>query len=403
MATIKVKYRPSTVKGREGTLFFQIIHRRIARQINTGYRLFTHEWDCAQGRVDVTSATDDVRHRYLEALETDLKNDLSRLQAIVTRIEGSGRNYDADGIVALFGTARNDVGFVAFARTLIAHLSGIGRTSISTAYATTISSFLRFLNDRRDVALADFDSDLMQAYEVWLRDGGLCPNSSSYYMRNLRAIYNRAVERELTVQNHPFRHVYTGVDKTVKRAVPLRVIRRIRDMDLTDSPALDYARDMFMFSFYTRGMSFVDMAFLQKKDLHNGILSYRRRKTNQLLTIKWEKPMQDIVDKYDTTASPYILPIIRDIGRDGRRQYKNVAHFVNIKLKSIGRRINLDIPLTTYVARHGWASIARSKNIPLATISEAMGHDSETTTRIYLASLDTSVVDRANHIILSSL
>lgn len=403
MATIKVKYRPSTVKGREGTLFFQIIHRRIARQINTGYRLFTHEWDCAQGRVDVTSATDDVRHRYLEALETDLRNDLSRLQAIVTRIEGSGRNYDADGIVALFGTARNDVGFVVFARTLIAHLSGIGRTSMSTAYATTISSFLRFLDDRRDVALADFDSDLMQAYEVWLRDGGLCPNSSSYYMRNLRAIYNRAVERELTVQNHPFRHVYTGVDKTVKRAVPLRVIRRIRDMDLTDSPALDYARDMFMFSFYTRGMSFVDMAFLQKKDLHNGILSYRRRKTNQLLTIKWEKPMQDIVDKYDTTASPYILPIIRDIGRDGRRQYKNVAHFVNIKLKSIGRRINLDIPLTTYVARHGWASIARSKNIPLATISEAMGHDSETTTRIYLASLDTSVVDRANHIILSSL
>lgn len=403
MATIKVKYRPSTVKGREGTLFFQIIHRRIARQINTGYRLFTHEWDCAQGRVDVTSATDDVRHRYLEALETDLRNDLSRLQAIITRIEGSGRNYDADGIVALFGTARNDVGFVVFARTLIAHLSGIGRTSISTAYATTISSFLRFLDDRRDVALADFDSDLMQAYEVWLRDGGLCPNSSSYYMRNLRAIYNRAVERELTVQNHPFRHVYTGIDKTVKRAVPLRVIRRIRDMDLTDSPALDYARDMFMFSFYTRGMSFVDMAFLQKKDLHNGILSYRRRKTNQLLTIKWEKPMQDIVDKYDTTASPYILPIIRDIGRDGRRQYKNVAHFVNIKLKSIGRRINLDIPLTTYVARHGWASIARSKNIPLATISEAMGHDSETTTRIYLASLDTSVVDRANHIILSSL
>lgn len=403
MATIKVKYRPSTVKGREGTLFFQIIHRRIARQINTGYRLFTHEWDSAQGWVDVTSATDDVRHHYLETLEAGLRHDLSRLQTTVSRIENSGRDYDADGIVALFGTSRDDIGFVAFARTLIAHLSGIGRTSMSTAYATTISSFLRFLADRRDVALADFDSDLMQAYEVWLRAGGLCPNSSSYYMRNLRAIYNRAVERELTAQNHPFRHVYTGIDKTVKRAVPLRVIRRIRDMDLTDSPALDYARDMFMFSFYTRGMSFVDMAFLQKKDLHNGILSYRRRKTNQLLTIKWEKPMQDIVDKYDTTASPYILPIIRDIGRDCRRQYKNVAHFVNIKLKSIGRRINLDIPLTTYVARHGWASIARSKNIPLATISEAMGHDSETTTRIYLASLDTSVVDRANRIILSSL
>lgn len=84
-------------------------------------------------------------------------------------------------------------------------------------------------------------------------------------MRNLRAIYNRAVERELTVQRYPFKHVYTGVDKTVKRAVPLKVIRRIRDLDLTLSPVLDYARDLFMFSFYTRGMAFVDMAYLKRR------------------------------------------------------------------------------------------------------------------------------------------
>lgn len=84
-------------------------------------------------------------------------------------------------------------------------------------------------------------------------------------MRNLRAIYNRAVERELTVQRYPFRHVYTGVDKTVKRAVPLKVIRQIRDLDLTLSPMLDYAKDLFLFSFYTRGMSFVDMAYLKRK------------------------------------------------------------------------------------------------------------------------------------------
>ena len=249
----------------------------------------------------------------------------------------------------------------------------------------------------------EVDSDLMAAYEAYLKSTGVCPNSISFYMRNLRAIYNRAVEKELTTQCYPFRHVYTGIDKTVKRAVPLNVIRQIRDLDLSMNPAMDYARDIFMFSFYTRGMSFVDMAFLRKKDLQNGILSYRRHKTGQRLLIKWEKPMQDLIDKYDTSGSLYMLPIIKNSGKDERRQYKSEAHRVNANLKKIGKRLGLAIPLTTYVARHGWASIAKSKNIPIATISEAMGHDSEATTRIYLASLDTSVVDKANCIILKSL
>lgn len=100
--------------------------------------------------------------------------------------------------------------------------------------------------------------------------------------------------------------------------------------------------------------------------------------------------MQELIDKYDTTGSPYLLPVIKNNGKDERRQYKSEAHRINRNLKKIGEQLGLDVPLTTYVARHGWASIAKSKNIPIATISEAMGHDSEHTTRIYLASLDTS-------------
>ena len=113
--------------------------------------------------------------------------------------------------------------------------------------------------------------------------------------------------------------------------------------------------------------------------------------------------MQEIIDKYDTADTPYLLPVIKCNGNDERTQYINEAHRVNRSLKKIGRLLGLAIPLTTYVARHGWASIAKSKNIPIATISEAMGHDSENTTRIYLASLDTSVVDKANSLILRSL
>lgn len=151
-------------------------------------------------------------------------------------------------------------------------------------------------------------------------------------------------------------------------------------------------------------MSFVDMAYLRKKDLNNGILSYRRRKTGQQLFIKWEKCMQEIADKYNTEYSTYLLPVISpESGVEERKQYINTAHNVNRALKVIGKRLEIPIPLTMYVARHAWASIARSKNVPLSVISEGMGHDSEATTRIYLASLDTAAVDKANCLILKSL
>ena len=289
-----------------------------------------------------------------------------------------------------------------FTRNLIVQLKQIGKVRTAETYTCALNSFIRFQGET-DLFWEAVDSNLMMEYEVYLKAEGVCPNTSSYYMRGLRAIYNRAVEKELTIQRYPFKHVYTGIDKTVKRAVPVKVIRQIRNLNLELNPMLDYARDIFMFSFYTRGMSFVDMAYLKKKDLHNGILSYRRQKTNQQLFIKWEKPMQEIIDKYDTTGTPYLLPIIKDVGKDERRQYKNASHLVNCKLKKIGMQLGLTIPLTTYVARHGWASIAKSKNIPISTISEAMGHDSENTTRIYLASLNTSVIDNANSLIIKSI
>lgn len=129
---------------------------------------------------------------------------------------------------------------------------------------TVMNSFGRFRREN-ELLWEEVDSDLMVEYETYLKSRGVCPNTSSYYMRGLRAIYNRAVEKGKTVQREPFKYVYTGIDKTIKRAVPLKVIRQIRDLDLTLFPTMDFARDIFMFSFYTRGMSFIDMAYLKRK------------------------------------------------------------------------------------------------------------------------------------------
>lgn len=174
-------------------------------------------------------------------------------------------------------------------------------------------------------------------------------------------------------------------------------------MDLSATPVVDYARDMFMLSFIFRGMSFIDMAYLQKSDLRNGHLTYRRRKTGQLLMIKWTSEMQSILDKYPKNQSRYLLPIITKSGEHDRSVYRNMSHYINLNLKQLAKMAGITIPLTLYVARHSWASAAKSKGIPISIISEGMGHDSESTTQIYLSSLDTSAIDKANSLILKSI
>jgi site-specific recombinase XerD len=289
-----------------------------------------------------------------------------------------------------------------FMEQLIQQFYSLGKIRTSETYSSSMNSFKRFRKGV-DIAFNELDSDLVLSYEAFLKQRGVNMNTSSFYMRTLRAVYNRAVEKGWAIQQYPFKHVYTGVDKTVKRAISLRTIRRIKMLDLSSEPKLEFARDMFLFSFYTRGMSFIDMAYLKKRDLNRGVLAYRRRKTGQQLFIKWEQVMQDIVKKYEIEHSVFLLPIIRTGMSTERNQYLAAAHTVNRCLKDIGELIGLSLPLTTYVARHAWASIAKSKNIPLSVISEGMGHDSEKTTRIYLASLDSVAIDRANHLILKSL
>lgn len=403
MATVKVKFRASSVGTGEGTLVYKVTHRRVTRQITTGYRLYPQEWDGAHSKVVIPSDRDSRRQAYLKALKEKIADDMTLFREIIALLDCTGGHYTADEVVGQYRIPPETGGFMCFARSLTTELKRTGRERTAERYTTVLNSFRRFLAERGDIPLNRIESALMVEYESHLKAEGICPNSSSFYMRGLRAVYNRAVEKGLTVQRNPFRHVYTGIDKTVKRAIPLKAVRQIRDQDLRLEPTMDWARDLFMFSFYTRGMSFIDMAYLKKSDLKNGVLSYRRQKTGQRLFIKWEKPMQEIVSRYDTSGTPYLLPVIRDMRTDGRKQYKSAAHRVNRLLKKLGMRLGLAIPPTMYVARHGWASIAKSRNIPVSIISEAMGHDSEKTTLIYLASLDTSAIDKANSLILKAL
>lgn len=400
MASIKVKFRPSTVADHEGTIYYQIIHERKVRQLLTEYKVFPVEWD--ESRSMVTTTQKSERKSFILSIRERIRWDIERLMKIDRKLDANGLIYTADDVIDEFNRYAHEYSLFNFMESIIAKLKHNGKIRTSETYKSTLNSFKKFREDE-DIMLDCITSETMEEYEAWHKNRGVAPNTISFYTRILRAVYNRAVEDDIIENRNPFRHVYTGVDKTVKRALPLAVIKKIKALNLSLTPALDYARDMFLMSFYLRGMSFIDMAFLKKTDLKNGYVTYRRRKTGQQLIIEWTKEMQMILDKYLENKSDYLLPVIRNPGLNERCIYHNVSYNINHNLKKVAKIVSITIPLTMYVARHSWASAAKAKGIPISVISEGMGHDNEATTQIYLASLDTSVVDKANNLILKSL
>lgn len=272
-------------------------------------------------------------------------------------------------------------------------------------YFRTLNSFSSFL-EGKDITFRCLDDKLVMQYESWLQLRSVSRNSSSFYMRVLRSVYNKAVDRHLVRQTFPFKNVYTGVDKTRKRAISEDIIHKLCKLDLSVSLPLTLARDLFLFSYCTRGMAFVDMAFLTKKNIHNGYIFYTRRKTGQQLTIRIEPCIQNIVNRYaeQTKQTQYVFPILNtDDPELAFSQYQTALGYYNKLLKRISKMLDLDTPLSSYVSRHSWATAARDHNVPISVISAGMGHATEKTTQIYLAGLENSVIDQANHRVLSAI
>lgn len=402
MTSVKLKFRPSTNSEKEGSLIFQLIHGRTVRRINSNYKIFNDEWDWANGRVILPPASS-PRHAPLSLVCANVEWEIRRLRNIAEELEHSGDEWNLEEVSRRFVPC-SDTGCSVFnfIHAQILRKKQLGKVRSGETYQATLNRFMRFRKGI-DLTFDMMDAELMELYEAEMLKQGLSRNTTSFYMRILRTNYRLAVEKGFTHDNRPFKNVYCGMDKTVKRCITLSEIKRIKDLDLSRQPALDFARDMFMFSFYTRGMSFVDMAYLKKTDLKNGFLSYRRKKTGQLLTIEWTEQMKNIFEKYKPNRSQYLLPIITKEDGTERRQYQNQMKRINRKLKDVSVSAKLAISLSLYYSRHSWATIAREKGIPLSVISEGLGHNSETTTQIYLDSIKSSEVDKANRKIMKDL
>ena len=397
ITSVKVKFRASRVSGKAGTIYYQLTHLRRTRCITTGIRLMPGEWDASAQR-----AVSPEPGR-IPVWQCRMECDVDRLHRIIRDLGREGRPYTVDEVADRFCAQSCGVGVTAFMREQIAQLTADNRLGTARNYTRTLRSFSGFLGGG-ELPFAAFTERLVEEYNAYLLRRGVVRNTVSFYMRILRSVYNKTVRRRLAEPASPFG--YTGVDRTRKRAIDERLIARLKSLDLPVSGALPLARDLFVFSYCMRGMAFVDMAFLRKKDMRDGAIHYVRRKTGQRMTVHLEPCMREIIGRYAprTRDTPYLFPVLT--AEDPARayaQYQVALNYYNRLLKKLASLLGLDSGLSSYTSRHSWATAARNHNVPLPVISAGMGHTSERTTQIYLSALETSVIDSANRKILASL
>ena len=385
MASIKLKFRTSSVQEKEGRLYYQVIHNRVARQIHTEYRIYSSEWDADHSNIILPTSVTPQRQAYLLSLKDTLDADRKKLLLVIARLDKEGQSYTADTVVDNFHEGKELHGIIGYTLELNEKLRRIGKKRMVARYKTTLNSLQRYLKGG-DVPLEEVDGTTIQGYEQWLKDSGLCRNTTSFYIRNLRTIYNHAVDDGLVISSSPFKHVYTGIDKTVKRALPLEIIKQLKELDLSLNPRLELARDMFLFSCFT-GLAYRDMANLTEDKIAydaDGMLWIKttRQKTGTSCEIPLLELPRQIIGKYRSLAPGGKLLLMLSCKR------------MNINLQKIGEICGIKRRLTFHCGRHTYASeIALSQGIPMETVSRMLGHRDLRSTRIY-AKVTNDKIDR---------
>ncbi|MFV0470019.1 MAG: tyrosine-type recombinase/integrase [Dysgonomonas sp.] len=412
MTTLTYLFRPSSKsKSSKGSIYMQFIHQRKVKIVTLSYKLYPHEWD-AQNRFVAQIAPESERYHYLLQVIDNLQRNNLMFHKITASLEAQGR-YTVDDVVRIFRNSDNMDHLLPFAELLSSKLRKSGQERTARAYLSAVRRLIKY-NNNEDLKLNHINTCLIKDFERELKSTGKTLNTISFYMRNLRSIYNQAIQEKIIVRKNenPFASVFTGVQKTKKRALTMEDLQLLNKLDFSKklenkmtvkdpTSNLYQAWRLFFFCFHARGMSFVDMAYLRKENIRGGIITYYRKKTGQLMEVSITPMLQKIIASFsdEMQSSHYVFPIIKDEKKDARLQYETGLRLQNFRLKKLSLLCGIKKNISTHVARHSWATVAKRENLPLWVISEGLGHSNEKTTYTYLASFDRSVLDSANEVI----
>lgn len=399
MTSVKARLNRSRL-GNDGMypLVIQVIRDRRKREIYTPYRLKVAEFNLKSESAVIVSRT---KNRIAEIHEINkylikIKEEFRTIEELLA----SRGDYTSEDVIRSFRMHNDPSCFFVYADSKVAELESAGKNGTAANYKSAVKAFERFTGNR-ELSLEEITQKTIEQFVDFQTQQGNSPNTVTFYVKQLRAIYNKADDDGFIHSLYnPFQKIKLKSCKTAKRAISRKEIRQIADLDLKGKHRhLELARDLFLFSLHTRGMSFVDMCDLKIDNIKGDMLMYYRRKTKQFLQIKIEPALKALLRKYADTNSVYLLPMLRN--NDSYKGYRYIQRRLNKRIRQIGELLEFDFPLTFYCARHTWATLAHEKGIPVSVISEGMGHTSEQTTQIYLANLNHQVVDKANKAVMN--
>jgi integrase len=386
----------------------RLIHDRRTKSVALpGCRLYQNEWDEGEQRL-VFPRNNPSRKKELTYIKTIIDDELDMMNRYVIQLRGK-RYYTVDDLLRLYRERKDDSTLLGFTENLIMRMKNGMRPRTARAYMTAVRTLIRY-NKGADIPLEHINPALLKGFESSLKEEGKLPNTIAHYMRNLRSIYNKAVESNRILDykgEKPFAGISTASAKTVKRALPLENLQALYSLNLGKllpvtgrvsksqqqrNMALRRSWYYFFFCLFARGMSWVDLAHLRKENIRDDMIRYCRKKTGQQIEISLTPELKEIINQFadEVAESPYVFPIISNDG------YETALRVQNNRLKRLAKLAGIKRNVTTHVARHSWASVGKDENLSIRVISEGLGHTSQETTLIYLTLLNNQALDEAN-------
>ena len=394
-ATVNVTcYKSKVLKNGESPLMVRICKNGKKKYKSVGISVNPVHWDFKKNLPKPKCPN-------YEALLILINEKISEIQRIILDKKVNNAEYTATTLLQATDTQQSKhpvsvgEGFLNY----IQALKNENRLRYAGMFEVSYSSFIKF-NKHLDIPFSDIDVAWLKRYEKWMREQNLSVSTISTRIRHLRAVFNLAItEHSIKSDCYPF-HSYkvSKLNKqTAKRALNKQDILKVMQYKGTSLMEC-LAIDIFIFSYLNAGINFIDIAKLKYSNIIENHLTYNREKTKKLISIPLQAEAMKIIAKYKNMKSPYLFPVLSPFHKTeiqiANRLHKVLAK-VNKHLKEIGEKLELPIPLTTYVARHSYATVLKRAGVSTAIISESLGHSSEKITQVYLDSFDNEQISNA--------
>lgn len=389
------------VKGGQHPIRLQLIHNLKVKRYSTGEACAADHWDADTGRMKPRAKGATRVNGILNALEVQV---VGIVDALVVH-----RSLTLESFEARYRKPKAAEDVLAFMDGVVSDLERAGKVGNAATYRNTARILRRFTGGK-PLPFAELTAVRLEKLEHHLRAEGCTGGGISVYMRTLRAVVGKAMKAGLMDRDHyPF-ETGTQAGYSLTDLKSERNPRALTDADMdklkrfpfADHPNLSQSVRLFLFSYYARGINFADIARLKRTDVYDGRIFYRRSKTGDPFSMPVSAALADILALFDRSESPYLFPILNEEHATGKQQWYRIQKCLkrlNLELKEAAEVVGITVPLTSYVARHTFATTLKRKGVDVAVISESMGHESVNTTRAYLKRFGSEVLDAADQLL----